>query len=351
MSKNSLAKKAGVPTGISYRQAREICPGLVYVKADMSKYLATTKSVRAIYNKYSEKVIHYGMDESWIDLGYVSYREAEQIADLIRIEIMYTLSLSASLGVSYNLIFSKIGSDYRKPNAVTVITLDNYKKIVWPLPSSKLLFVGAHRKYQLLGRGISTIGDIAHTDPFMLSKLLGKAGYDLWQYANGNDNGFKPNAEQIGSIGNTITPPANLHTTHDVSAILYLLATAVCTRLKKHKLKTSCISISMRDQSFNKTTRQCTFITATDSVNYVFNNAYKLFVDHYEWKEPLRSIGVRADKLDSLGQLTLIEWDDCKPIVDVSSRVIDLTNRLGPLNVEQAATTKEMVVSADDIKP
>lgn len=148
MSKNNLAKQAGVLTGISFAQAKEICPQLEYVEADYSKYLIETKFAREIYKKYTDTIIPYGLDESWIDLTEtgVTMNEGKQIADLIRLETMYSQGLSASVGVSDNLIFAKLGSDYKKPNATTVITKDNYKEIVWSLPSSDLLFVGQQRK-------------------------------------------------------------------------------------------------------------------------------------------------------------------------------------------------------------
>lgn len=321
MSKNRLAKAAGVPTGVSFRQAKQICPNLHYIKADLAKYLEQTKLAREIYRKYSDTVTPYGMDESWLDLGAMSYREAEQVADLIRIEIKYALELSASLGVSFNYIFSKIGSDYRKPNSVTVITEENFKEVVWALPMASLLFVGEKRKALLSSYGILTIGDIARSDPARLEKLLGRAGNDLWNFANGNDKNFKPNSETIGSIGNTITPPADLRSNEEVSAILFLLATAVCARLKKHNLRTSCVSINMRDSSFNKIIRQGSFKNATDNVNFIFKQAYELFLNHYKWERPLRSVGIRADNLGSVEQLSLVPYDDCEINFDVDLRV------------------------------
>jgi len=349
MTRNGLAKKAGVPSGISFAQARRICPELLYVTADISKYYAQTELMREIFNKYSESVHHYGPDESWIDLGKVPYREAEQIADLIRIEVKYAHGLSASLGVSYNLIYAKIGSDYRKPDAVSVITQDNYEEIVWPLPAEKLIFIGEKRKNILNCSGITTIGDVAKADPLYLGRLLGKVGYDLWCYANGNDRHFKPNTDRIGSIGNTITPPADLMNNHEVSATLYMLATAVCARLKKHGLKARCVRISMRDSAFNKTTRQTSFFVATDNVNYVFNKAYELFTRHYKWHRPLRSVGLCADNLDNMVQLTLEPYDKCELSIDIDARIRKLVERIGTVKLEQSSMTKDWWVCVEDI--
>ena len=235
-------------------------------------------------------------------------------------------------------IFSKIGSDYQKPNGITVITNKNYKDIIWPLDAEKLLFVGEVRNRMLTSHGISTVGDIAKSDPVFLSQVLrSKVGYDLWQFANGNDKNFKPESDKIGSIGNTITPLADLQTDDEVGAILYMLASAVCSRLQKHSMKAKCISISLRDNQFNKTSRQCTLEQSTDSVNRIFKRAYDLFRTHYKWEIPLRSIGIRTTNLHSSTQLSL--YDDIDyDIMDanISNQVKRLTERFGSLKVENA---------------
>lgn len=345
MAKNSLAKKAGVITGISFFQAKQICPNLSYIKADYKKYLKETKYARSIYSKYTDTIIPYGMDEAWIDLSKndITMNEAKQIADLIRIEIMYTQGLSASVGVSDNYIFSKLGSDYKKPNATTVISRENYKQIAWPLPASDLLFVGKERNKKLILAGIRTIGDIATADPRRLQKLLGKVGLDLWMFANGDDKNFHPEIDEIGSVGNTITPSDNLHNNDEVSAIIYLLANSICIRLKKHDLKASCISVCMKDSKFNQIIRQCSIKHPTDNVNLIFNKAYELFIKHYEWDYPLRSIGVRADNLQNVKyeQLSLISDDDYKINIDIDSRIKALTKKFESINVEKTATTKD----------
>ena len=337
MSKNNVAKKAGVITGISFRQAKQICPSLTYIVADMKKYHEQTKLIRDVALKYSEKITPYGLDEAWLNLGNIPFKEAAQLAELIRIEVMYSLGLSASLGVSFNRIYSKIGSDYRKPNATTVITPDNYQEIVWPLPASHLLFVGEQRMEILKTVGIQTIGDIAQADPMLLGKLLGKVGVDLHRYANGNDNTFKPDSDINKSIGHTLTPPADLYSNSEVAAILYIIVTAVCGRLQKHGQKAWRVSLHMRDNSFNKIVRQCSFWVSTDNINYIFNHAYKLFIDNYTWAHPLRSLGLRVEGLDRMEQLALFPYDECELCVDVDSRLQRLTRRFGPLKVDEFA--------------
>lgn len=341
MSKNALAKRVGVKTGLSYAQAKQICPDLKYIKADMPKYLAETKHAREVYLKYTGHIVPYGMDESWVVFeDGTTMNEAKQLADVIRIEIMYSLGLSASVGVSFNYIFSKLGSDYRKPNGTTVITKENYRQIVWPLPASELLFVGDARYKVLSGAGIRTIGDIAAAKPEYLGKLLGKVGYDLWQFANGDDRHFDPAMDEISSIGNTLTSPEDLCSEEEVSAVIYLIVTAICTRLRKHGLKARCVSICMRDSDFEKVIRQRTLNHFTDHENTIFNSAFELFKINYRWRRPLRSIGVRVDNLDVHEQISLFE-DKCELSIDINSRIKALTQKFGKLEFEKTATTRE----------
>jgi len=347
LAKNSLAKRAGVITGLSYRQAKEICPGLCYVRANMPRYLNEAKIARKTYLKYTDTIIPYGLDEAWIDLTEtgVSIDEGRQIADLIRLEIMYSQGLSASVGVSDNLIFSKLGSDFKKPNATTVISKMNYRQLVWPLPASDLLFVGEKRKRILAGAGINTIGDIAQANPETLKRLLGKVGYDIWRFANGDDRSFHPENDVMESIGNTITPPEDLHSNEDASAIIYLIVNSICARLKKHNLKAFSISITMKDNRFNSVTRQCSTSYPTSNVNYIFNRAFGLFLRHYSWVNPLRSVGVRVGNLITreFEQLSLFETDECEICVDIDERVKKLTSRLGKLNVESSVFSEDLL--------
>ena len=339
MSASSLARRYGVRAGLRFSEARKLCPNLMYVTADMPKYLQEAKAAREVYLKYAESIVPYGIDESWIILDEgTSWQEAGQIADLVQLEIMYSMELSVSVGISYNLIFAKLGSDYLKPNGITVITRENFREMVWPLDVGKLLFVGEVRKKLLLGAGIRTIGDIAGSEPEFLSRIIkSKAGYELWQYANGDDRNFKPTSDKIESIGNTLTPPADLRTNEETSAALYMLASAVSVRLRKHSLKTKCIGIVMKDSEFNKTTRQCTSVYATDSECRIYDRAYGLFRAHYEWKNPLRSIGIRTTNFDVCRQLMLCDEPESGIMdLEVSERVRRLGNRFGKIRIENA---------------
>ena len=343
MARNSLAKKYGITAGISFKQARLLCPNLVYIKADYEKYLRETKEARKIYKKYTDTVIPYGLDEAWLDLTEtgVNMAEARQIADLIRIEIMYSRGLSASVGVSDNLIFSKLGSDYKKPNATTLITRENYREIVWPLPSSDLLFVGEKRRKLLSAFGINTIGDIASADPRQLSKLLGKVGYDLWNFSRGIDSTFHPENDSIKSIGNTITPPEDLKDSDEVKAVLYLLACSVAARLKKHGLMLLTLGINVRDGSFCNINRRRSLGEPIYKEDEIYFEALKIFESIRGGTFPVRSLGVRAENLIPAGLLQQSLFTKEPVHADIDDKLIKLKERFGELSVEQSSFSQE----------
>ena len=184
-----IAKKAGIITGEVLWQARQKCPGLVVMPPDFQKYLMFSRRVREIFGSYTDQVEPFGLDEAWLDVtGSVIVRgDGEFIANEIRQRVKDELGITASVGVADNKIFAKLGSDMKKPDATTIITRQNFKEKVWPLPAEDLLYVGHSTKHKLYQVNIITIGDIAKSDPNLLHAYLGKWGDVLWSFANGLD--------------------------------------------------------------------------------------------------------------------------------------------------------------------
>ena len=215
LAKSELAKKAGVKTGMVNWEARQLCPGLIMVKPQYDQYLKYSELARNIYQRYTDQVEPYGMDECWLDVtGSRSVcGDGMKIAESIRQEIKEELGLTVSIGVSYNKIFAKLGSDMKKPDAVTEISKETFQEKVWPLPASDLLFVGRATTAKFSNYGIKTIGDIAATDPAFLKRLLGVNGLQLWKYAAGRDDTpvmHKDFVSPIKSVGHGITCVADL---------------------------------------------------------------------------------------------------------------------------------------------
>ena len=190
LAKNMLAKKAGVTTGEALWQAMQKCPNLTIVKPNFSLYLRFSRLVREIYADYTDRIESFGIDEVWMDVteSVKLFGDPVELANTIRQRIKEEVGITASIGVSFNKVFAKLGSDYKKPDATTVITRDNMEQVVFPLPVEDLLYVGRATTQKMHLMGIMTIGDCARTDVGLLKRRFGKWGEYLWRFANGLDN-------------------------------------------------------------------------------------------------------------------------------------------------------------------
>lgn len=306
LAKDQIAKKAGVKTGMALWQARQVCPGIIFVPPRMSLYLRFSKLAHEIYADYSDQQEAFGVDESWIDVTQSASCKGDglTIAQEISSRIKSELGITVSIGVSWNKIFAKFGSDYKKPDAITVINPENYKDIVWKQPVEDLLYVGRATQRKLNRIGIRTIGELAGTDPEILHSLLGKMGYVLSLFANGQDQtpvSHEDYRAPIKSIGNSTTTPRDLLTEEDVKIVVYILAESVAARLRENCFKCKVVEISIRDNGLFRFTRQHKVKRPTDITGEIAEAAMKLFHEHYSWYKPIRSIGVRAcDLTDAL---------------------------------------------------
>ena len=216
---------------------------------------------REIYSEYTDQVEPYGLDEYWLDVtgSFALFGDGQAIADKIRERIKSELGVTVSVGVSYNKIFAKLGSDIKKPDATTVIESGHFKEIVWPLPVNDLLYVGRSTHKKLLKYEIKTIGDLAKSDKHFLQYLLGQNGVMLWRFANGLDTSPVSNIgakSLIKSIGNSTTTPRDLITDEDIKIILYVLCESVSARMREYNFICSTVQIGVRDNELHSYERQ-----------------------------------------------------------------------------------------------
>ena len=302
LAKSELAKRAGVKTGMVTWAAKRLCPELITVPPQIEQYVKYSELTRTIYERYSDLVEPFGMDECWIDVT-ASRRtcgDGYQIAEDIRKTVCEELGLTVSIGVSFSKVFAKLGSDIKKPDAVTCITAENYKDMVWPLPASDLLGVGRATGPKLQERGIYTIGDVAKCDPDLMRSYLGINGVRLWAYANGEDHasispyGYEP---PVKSIGHGITANADLVNEKEVQQILYELAQAVAKQLRQTHLIATRIQLFVRDTNLSYREFQGKLEYPTQSWREMVDTAMALFRKRYTWQNPVRSITIRAINL------------------------------------------------------
>ncbi|MCL1866858.1 MAG: DNA polymerase IV [Oscillospiraceae bacterium] len=340
LAKNDLAKKRGIVTGESIYAAKQKVPNLTTITADHRKYVKYAKLAREIYSQYSDDVIHFGLDESWVVLtGRVNNIEVgRRTADDIRMRIKSELGLTVSVGVSWNFVFSKLASDMRKPDATTVLSRNDLRTVIWNLPAFELLFVGKATRKKLTESNILTIGDLAQSDIRFVRKLLGKNGETLWFFANGNDCGFDPRTpadNPFKSIGNTITMPYDLHDELDILTMLYVLSGTVSSRLKKHSLKAGCVSILIKYSDFKTINRQLTVAVPVNDERSLYVNARQLFRANFD-RRAVRSVGIHVSKLDKnmYEQLSLFDKEPV-PIDEVCDIERNLRGKLKAMRVEK----------------
>ncbi|MCR5404091.1 MAG: DNA polymerase IV [Butyrivibrio sp.] len=304
LTANYIAKKRGVKTGMALWQARQACKDVVFVSPHYDEYIRFSKKARRIYGDYTDLVEPYGLDESWLDITesakMLRTSDGMAIAREISGRINRELGITVSIGVSWNKIFAKFGSDYKKPDAITQITRDNYRDILWNSPVSDLLYVGRRTELKLRKYGILTIGDLANSDPEFLHRIFGKIGYVLYAFARGEDQ--TPVAAigeyaPIKSVGNSTTTPRDLVNNNDVRMVIYLLSESVAARLRESHFIGDVIGISVRDNGLFSFTRQHRIKIATNISEEIAGYAFELFRNNYSWEHPIRSVGVRVSNL------------------------------------------------------
>ena len=341
------AKAWGVKTGQAIWQAKECCPDLVILPPDMREYIRISGYAREIYEDYTDKVEAFGLDENWLDVtnSVGLFGSPMTIAREISKRIKFELGITVSIGVSNNKITAKLGSDYKKPDAITRIEEDNYKEIVYPLPARDLLYVGPSTEKKLREIGIYTIGELAECPVPYLTHKLGKMGAVIHTFAIGQDPTPVQRTDhirEVKSVGNSATTPRDLVNDEDVHLMLYLLAESVASRMRELAMRCRVVEVSVRDTNLFSFTRQRKLPNPTCSSYEIANVAFDLFKQNYCWRNPIRSIGVRGSKLVDASAGTQLSFlmDDIRrdKWERIDAAVDHLRKRYGYMSVRRAVT-------------
>ncbi len=301
LAKSEKAKKAGVKTGMVTWQAKRLCKDLIVVPPQYEQYLKYSKLTQEIYGRYTDMIEPFGMDECWLDVtGSGVCGNPMQIAESIRKAVREELGLSVSIGVSFNKIFAKLGSDMKKPDAITEITRNTFKEKVWPLDSREMIYCGHATAKKLASYGIHTIGDIAQGQPELLRRLLGVNGLALWKYANGTDLSrvmHKDFISPVKSIGHGITCNADLINNEEVWKVILELCQDIGHRLRVHELSARTVQVQVRGNDLLTSQFQCKLPMKTQLPSEIAAVAFRAFKEHYTWNTVVRSVTVRAIEL------------------------------------------------------
>ena len=298
LAKSELAKKAGVKTGMVNWEAKQRCPGLILVPPQYDQYVKYSRLAHEIYYRYTDLVEPFGMDECWLDVtGSGAYGTGMEIAEKIRTACREELGLTVSIGVSFNKIFAKLGSDMKKPDAITEITRADFKEKVWPLAASELIYVGRATEKKLASYGIHTVGELAAIPPDILQGWFGINGLKLWAYANGADKSrvmHKDFVSPMKSIGHGITCTADLDDEEEVSRVLLELSQDVGHRLRIHQLCAQGVQIYVRGNDLHGFQFQCKLPFRTQLPSEIAAAGFRLFQERYRWGTKVRAVCIRA---------------------------------------------------------
>ena len=359
LAKSQEAKRCGVKTGMALWEARQCCPDIVFIPPHYDRYMRFSHLAHEIYADYTDLQEPFGLDECWLDVTDSAEVKGDgrRIAEEISERIKFELGVTVSIGVSWNKIFAKFGSDYKKPDAITEITKEDYRQIVWPQPVEDLLYVGRATRKKLHTVGIHTVGDLACADPVMLKSLLGKMGLVLYVFANGEDQ--TPVAKErthapVKSIGNGMTAPRDLVNEEDVSLVVYLLAESVGARLREHGFAGSVIEIAVRDCDLYGFTRQKKIACPTNVTGEIAEAAMAIFRENYIWRKPIRSVTVRASMLvpdDAPWQTSLfVDPQKREKLMSLDATVDTIRRRFGYHVIQRGLMLKDTRLSALDAK-
>ena len=302
LAKNEIAKKYGVVTAETLWQARKKCPELQVVPPHHDKYKHYSRMINDIYLRFTDMVEPFSVDESWLDVtaSRQLFGTGREIADTIRQTVKKELGLTLSAGVSFNKIFAKMGSDYKKPDATTVITRENFMNILWPLDIREMFFVGKATADKLNEYGIRTIGELALADRQMVMAMLGRQGGVIHDYANGLDT--TPvlrfdQLEKVKSIGNGTTFRRNLQEEKDIRTAVTGLSDTVAARLRSHKMKAFGVKVDIKDPDLKVISRQQQLDNPANITDIIAETAMSIIRKSWKMRDPIRMLTITAINL------------------------------------------------------
>lgn len=365
LTKSAEAKRFGVKTAETLWQARRKCPGLVVVPPRYALYQRYSRMAREVYYSYTPLVEDFGLDEAWLDLTGCPCLDSKtplEVAHEVRERVKRELGVTVSVGVSWNKVFAKWGSDHKKPDAVTEVTRENFRSLVWPDPVDELIYVGPATKRKLHDRGVRTIGELAHAGDYYLRRRFGKVGFMLRSFARGEDASpvapYDPElravAREVKSLGNGLTAPRPLAEERDVKALCWLLAESVAQRLREAAFRCRVVSVGARFEDFSGFQRQERLFEPTCSTQHVARAAWRLLREAREGLpgRPVRALHVRASALSPLDapvQGSLWESDAAK-LEELDFAIDGLRSRFGNLAVRRGIAAADPSLSGLDVK-
>ncbi len=344
LAKNELAKKYNIQTAETIYSAKKKCPSLVIVPPRHDLYQEYSKKVNAIYKEYTDLVEKFGIDESWLDVtgSQKLFGTGRKIADIIRKRVREEIGITISVGVSFNKVFAKLGSDYKKPDATTVISRESFKNIVYPLSVGDLLFVGRSTREALKKIGVTTIGELAECDEFQIAKLLGKQGSTILKYARGEDDSpVDPHAnDEVKSVGNGMTFKRDLRGEKDIMCGISYLSESIAARMRRKGVKCTVVQVTIKNPDLVSIQRQEKLDYPTNLAKDITDKAMDIMRKCWNMNSPIRMLTVTGNGIvdeEEKMQLSFFEEESQDPKREKLEKALDsIRNKYGKNAVKNA---------------
>lgn len=356
LAKSDPARKAGVKTGMTNHEALSVCPGLILRAPDYRQYLKFSRAAKEIYGRYTDYIEPFGMDECWLDVTRSRiFGSGPEIAEKIRKNIREELGLTVSIGVSWNKIFAKLGSDMKKPDAVTVITRENFRTKVWPLRAEELLYAGPSTVKKLRSVGINTIGELAAADEQLIRKMMGINGLKLISYARGTDESRVMHKNTVippKSISHGITCSADLASSGEVHRVILDLSQEIGRRLRREKSLACSVHLSLRSHDLSFTGAGTHFPQPVKSPSVIADTAFSVYMSHFARNSaPVRQITVSVSELicdsEFVQPSLFVDQEHREKLDRAEDAVYEIRERFGSFSVIPASLLLEKKIPRD----
>ena len=363
LAKNQLAKQAGVQTGEAIWISRNKCPNIVFVPPHYDKYVEYSKKVFEIYTTFTDRVESFGIDECWLDvtgsLGLFKMT-GEEIANKIRNTVKEKTGLTISVGVSFTKTLAKLGSDLKKPDAVTVLDRATYMNRIGDMSPAEMIMIGRKTSKKLENLNIRTIRELANADRDMLRSHFGIIGDNLIDAARGEGDAVVAKYYEHTipkSISNGTTAPRDIKNAEEAKIVIYALAELIAVRLRGYNLQANGVDLYVKNNQFDGTNKQVALKRPTSNASTIAQTAIKTLKEIYNFNLPLRAITVGAIRLEPKSdyQLSLFEEENDEREDKLEESIDKIRDKYGYQTIKRGVVMKNDLTGnlheEDDFRP
>lgn len=345
LTKNETAKKFGVLTGEAIWQAKSKCPNLICVPPHHKLYEEYSQQLRQIYEKYTDRVESFGIDECWLDVTETLkfFGDKQTLADQIRAEVKESLNITISVGVSFGKLFAKLGSDLKKPDATTIITRENYKQIIYPLPVNSIIGIGKRLKERFDKLGVVQLGDITLLPDSILKKKFGIIGLDLKQKLCGNDQDQVKKFDDhtpAKSVGNGTTTITDIYSRAEILSVVSALCDEISTRLRRSNFNAQGLSVTLKTADFKYFNQTLHLDFCTNSLCDLITFSMKILDSFWQYNLPVRAIRICAYNLSSAQTIQLNMFSNTQKKDSLNAGLDKVRQKYGYYSIMPASTLK-----------